>query len=389
MSSRGAVRIKIGAAEAGQKVLAFLQRNLKNSKTGVPLPGALLHKLVRSGQVRVNSSRVKAFQILKEGDELRIPPLGGVSAPWDFDGQVEAEASLTPAALPGPLLGPAPEFEPEFGPEFELGSGAASSVCLQVEKERQGSGQGLAQCLQHACPKLTVLAETEDYLAVCKPAGLPVHGGTKQEVSLIGMVHACAGAALRFKPTLAHRLDKGTSGVLLIAKNYAFLRRVQDALQHGQTRKDYLVWVSGNWPIAEISRLEDFLEKRQGADYSRMEKVEVVQQNASDAEGPNSGAFCSCLAKPLLKTDAATLLHVQLLTGRTHQIRVQLASRGHPVVGDLKYGGPKCEQGMLLHAWRFALPGTADKEQDSATELVFEALPPWTGPFAVPAGQVL
>lgn len=365
MSSRGAVRIKIGEAEAGQKVLAFLQRNLKNSKTGTPLPGALLHKLIRSGQVRINSARVKPFQILAEGDELRVPPLGGVSAPWDFDPTPEA----------GPEKRDWPVEQGEGGPEF--------STVFQAKNKGQQSSmptRSLAQCLQKSCPELAVLAETEDYLAVCKPAGLPVHGGTRQEVSLIGLVHDCASAALRFKPTLAHRLDKGTSGVLLIAKNYAFLRRVQEALQSGQSRKDYLAWVSGNWPFDDERRLEDFLEKRQSADYSRMEKVEVAEPGNPKVQGAGSAAFCSCIARPLLKTDFATLLHVQLLTGRTHQIRVQLASRGHAIVGDIKYGGPKCEQGMLLHAWRFVLPGTG---QDSPPDLLFEALPPWASPFAL------
>jgi 23S rRNA pseudouridine955/2504/2580 synthase len=90
------------------------------------------------------------------------------------------------------------------------------------------------------------------------------------------------------------------------------------------------------------------------------------------------GRHAACTVTPLRRGDAASLLLVRLHTGRTHQIRVQLAERGHPIMGDRKYGGLACDQGMLLHAVRLTLP---DGEQ-------FTALPDWTGRWAVGAEEL-
>ena len=315
-----------------------------------------------------------------------------------------------------------------------------------------------------------------------KPAGLPVHPGSRQPDSLISWVHACAPTGQTFLPTLAHRLDKATSGVLLIAKSYRFLRAVQDGLagNSGQeTKKEYLAWVQGVWgeqslprlpqqkagPSDEISKntdkelpaktfnhaygqnfnelpfndpnlserdfsnpdssgpnsnnpdssnpdfnklngslpkasspgwqlLEDWLEKRQGENGSFMERVESVSmpktRNANEPDISHA-AHSLCRVKAIGSNKYATLLRIELLTGRTHQIRVQLASRGHPIIGDRKYGGPACKQGMLLHSFRFCLPNwpnympdhTPGHTPDQTTELIFECLPNWQAPYEV------
>jgi 23S rRNA pseudouridine955/2504/2580 synthase len=89
---------------------------------------------------------------------------------------------------------------------------------------------------------------------------------------------------------------------------------------------------------------------------------------------------------PVLRTGKTTLLAIRLHTGRTHQIRVQLSGRGFPILGDRKYGGPACPQGMLLHAWKLVLPGLApesDRPEDFATDQAFTCLPEWTAPFTI------
>ncbi len=342
MSGR-AVKIYIEPAESGQKILSFLQNNLRNKTTGTPLPAALLHRLIRSGQVRVNSSRIKPFHRLSEGDEVRIPPLSGVVSPWDFVCQEAENISCEDAA--------------EYNQTGMLGSS-----------------------LKKKYPYISILDESADYLVLCKPAGLPVHKGTHHDNSLIDFIHDCAGNTCRFKPTLVHRLDKATSGILLVAKNYSFLRKAQDALQKGLTVKEYLAWTFGKYHLAEWTFFEDFLEKRETSTFSRMEKVEVIE-NEEDVSGKKStfsSHYCCCKARSVIERDSETLLHIHLITGRTHQIRVQLSSRGHPIIGDTKYGGLNCHQGMLLHAFRFTLPGEGS----------WQVLPSWRNNFKVDPKQI-
>ena len=310
--------ITIDESQAGQKLIAFLQRNLRNSSTGVPLPQSLLHRLIRSGQIRIDKGRVKPGHVLAADEELRLPPLDGVSM--------------------------------SFQPESLL--------------REHAQPHGISGCVREKCPQLGVVAETEDYIVLNKPGGLPVHGGSRHEFSVIGYVGECWGRQSGFAPTLAHRLDKDTSGILLIAKTYRFLRQVQDALRDGESEKFYLAWVRGKWPHPETVLLEDHLLKK--ADAKGGEKVSAAHAG--------EGSFCQSRVTPLRCNGEATLLRIELITGRTHQIRVQLASRGHPIAGDLKYGGSACGQGMLLHSFFFSLPKAG---------LEFSVRPGWSGLFAV------
>lgn len=341
--SNKVVHIKIGELEAGQKLLAYLKRNLKNETTGAPLPQTLLHKLVRSGQIRVNSGRVQPYYALKPGDELRIPPLARVSMP------------VRDTANPG------------TGAQTDNG-----------EKHRSVEADYMiSPCLSEKYPDLQVIAESADYLALCKPAGLPVHGGTRHTDSVISRVMECAGQKCAFKPTLAHRLDKATSGVLLVAKSYKFLRTVQDSLANSAAHKIYLAWVKGAWVEPEGCLLEDYLVKRKSGQTQQIERVEVTQgpKFSSSSSNAEQGAYCVSRVTVIGENATASLLKIELLTGRTHQIRVQLSSRGFAIIGDHKYGGIGSAQGMLLHSWRFVLPGFED--------VSFEALPAWHGKYKV------
>lgn len=205
---------------------------------------------------------------------------------------------------------------------------------------------------------LAVAFEDENILAVAKPAGLAVHGGDKIDDSVAARIKALHPEA-DFTPTLAHRLDRDTSGLLLAAKNYETLRELNDLFASGGVGKLYLAWVRGVWPEQGETTLSDRLEKS-GA--PGREKVR-----------PGSGKTALARVVRLLATDRHSLMAVRLLTGRTHQIRVQLASRGHPVVGDRKYGeGQRCGP-MRLHCFALRMKNRT-----------LDLAPPWTGKWEAP-----
>ena len=287
----------VTAQEAGQKLLQYLCRRLSGE-----VPQAALQRFIRTGQVRVDGRRTKPFARLAPGQTVRMPPY----APGE------------PGTTPPP--------------------------------DRTGTPPP---------PGLDILHEDADLLVVVKPAGLPVHPGSGHVTDLTSLLRARDPDA-PFAPTPAHRLDRDTTGVLLVAKSYRRLRAIHEAMETGATVKDYLAWVQGRWLLGEVNEwvvLRDRLAKAGEPGHERMHPGET-------------GKEAVCKARLLLSTGEASLLEVRLETGRTHQIRAQLGSRGHPVIGDAKYGGGTPP--LFLHAWRMILPGAA-----------FCVPPPWPGPWAV------
>lgn len=318
----------VSEAESGQKLLQFLQRRLN-------LPPALLHRWVRTGQIRINGGRCKAFARVHSADVIRLPP---------FALKMAAQSNGTAASAPenftsGPL------------------------ISEQITPSAAGSSASF--------PSLPLLVGTEGAIwAFLKPAGLPTHPGTGHSDSLATRLAAhYAGAA--FKPTPVHRLDKDTSGILLVAASFEALRDMQQAMRERAVIKEYVAWVRGRWPFGEARLLRHQLRKSFEHGYEKMRAVEN-----SDPQGQAREAVC--VAKPLRVQEHESLLLIRLFTGRTHQIRVQLASLGHPVLGDAKYGQP--EYGavmgrMYLHALRIQLPKSR----------VFSCLPDWPGERALHA----
>lgn len=288
----------VQAVESGQKLLQLLQRRLD-------LPQGLLHRWIRTGQVRLNGGRAKPFAIVAVGDMVRLPPFAQGMA----GRRKESESAPVAAALP-PLVG------------------------------RSG-----------------------DIWAFNKPSGLPTQPGTGHEDSVAGRL-AAFYAGQPYIPTPIHRLDKDTSGILLVAGSFAALSAMTFALRRHELHKEYLAWVSGSWPHAE-RRLTHWLCKANMGTGERMRVSDV----------PGEGMEASLSVQPLSCGPERSLLLIRLHTGRTHQIRAQLAHMGHPVLGDGKYGTPGSSPRLMLHALRVILPGGE----------VFACLPEWREPFAVSA----
>lgn len=330
----------VTAAEAGQKLVQYLHR-----RCGAPQ--SAIQRWVRTGQVRINGGRCKPFDRVAEGDVVRVPPfaLGG-----------------------GDTV-----------PDAPSGSGSARTP------GKGGGGEHVPAAPQALPAPLPVVGRAEGLLVLLKPAGLAVQPGTGHDDCVTARL-AAQHAGADFLPTPAHRLDRDTSGLLLVATSYARLRSLSDAFAAREGLvKEYLAWVAGRWPHEDARTLRDRLEKQGEPGRQKVRRVAPAGLGGDAARDvphatpdapPDAGDAArdaACTVTPLRRGDAASLLLVRLHTGRTHQIRVQLAGRGHPIIGDRKYGGPACGLGMLLHAVRLALPGGER----------FTALPDWDGRWTV------
>ena len=257
------------------------------------VPKTHVYRIIRSGEVRVNKGRATADQRVVAGDLIRVPPVR-ISA------QVAAKAD-SPA--------PAREFP--------------------------------------------VLMEDESLIAIDKPAGVAVHGGSGVSFGVIEQLRRARPASLNLE--LVHRLDRETSGVLLVAKKRSALKHLQDQFRDRETGKTYLALVLGLWPSNKKvidSPLHKYIVEKGDGEGER--RVKVVGK-----DDPN-GMRSITLARVARTVGPYTLLEVTIKTGRTHQIRVHLASQGHPIAGDDKYGDFEQNKQlqkiglkrMFLHAWQ-------------------------------------
>jgi len=264
------------------------------------VPKTHVYRIIRSGEVRVNKGRAAADTRVEIGDVVRLPPVR-IS-------EKAAEKQEKPA--------PAREFP--------------------------------------------LVYEDEHLLAIDKPAGVAVHGGSGVSFGVIEQLRQARPAAKFLE--LVHRLDRETSGILLVAKKRSALTKLQDQFRDRETGKTYLALVEGAWPASK--KVIDLpLHKYLLADGER--RVKVVGKDDPD------GMRSVTLVKVQENLPGFSLLEVTIKTGRTHQIRVHLASQGHPIAGDDKYGDFERnkalqKQGlkrMFLHAWRLQFDHPASGER--------------------------
>jgi 23S rRNA pseudouridine955/2504/2580 synthase len=206
-----------------------------------------------------------------------------------------------------------------------------------------------------------ILFEDDFLLAIDKPAGVAVHGGSGVSFGIIEQLRMARPEADFLE--LVHRLDRETSGILLIAKRRMALKLLQEQFRERETDKVYLALVSGNWP-ANQRVIDKALHKYLLPNGER--RVKIVANDHPDAMRSVTlvKVKTPIPANPLAPSTPFTLLEVTIKTGRTHQIRVHLAGEGHPIAGDDKYGdfelnkalqrssaGASSLKRMFLHAW--------------------------------------
>ncbi|MDO4261864.1 MAG: RluA family pseudouridine synthase [Eubacteriales bacterium] len=226
--------------------------------------------------------------------------------------------------------------------------------------------------------RLSILYEDDHVLLVCKPVGMLTQKAAPGDVSLNEYVLGYLAesgqwdpGAQAFRPSICNRLDRNTSGIVVCGKSMAGLQQMSALLKDRSLHKDYLCLIAG--AMEESRRLEGWLWKDPSEN-----RVQILDGPAQDA------SRIVTEYEPLRMSEEATLLRVRLITGKSHQIRAHLASTGHPIIGDPKYGDPKLNlryrrefglNAQLLHAWRLEFPDM-EPPLEALSGRRFEAEPP-------------
>lgn len=297
------------------------------------VPKTHVYRIIRSGEVRVNKGRASADTRVQSGDAIRLPPVRTAPEPTE-----EAIRAVPPREFPA-------------------------------------------------------LYEDDFLLAIDKPAGTAVHGGSGVSFGVIEQLRRARPEA-RFLE-LVHRLDRDTSGILLVAKKRSALTKLQDQFRERVTDKTYLALVNGAWP-ARQKVLDQPLRKYLLPDGER--RVKVTTADDPDAMRALTLVKVRSTAPPRQEKGlpAMSLLEVTIRTGRTHQIRVHLSAGGHGIAGDDKYGDfelnhrlQKAGLGrMFLHAWRLQFDHPATGERVALQAELPPELAVWA-PSSNPAARVL
>jgi len=251
------------------------------------VPRSLIYRICRTGEVRVNGRRAKPDQRLVAGDEVRIPPV-----------RVAERGESAPP------------------PDTQMNRVEAA-----------------------------IIHEDREFLVIDKPAGVASHGGSGVSFGAIELLRA---ARPRDTLELAHRLDRDTSGVLVLTRKRSALTALQAAIREGRVEKRYMALIEGALPKARLT-VDAPLRKSVLQGGERMVRV--------DPEGKESRSHFSEIERYV----GASLVEVALETGRTHQIRVHAQHLGQPLAGDEKYGDREFNKAMrdiglkrlFLHAARF------------------------------------
>ena len=291
----GVQQVTVGPEEGEQRLDRWLKRQFPQITQG------LIEKSCRKGEIRVDGGRVKASTRVLPGQRVRIPPLP------------EEEAALAPA------------------------------------KPRMTASD--AEMIQDA-----VIWKDQHVIALNKPAGLPSQGGSGQGARHVDGLTEALMFGYKERPVLVHRLDKDTSGVMLLARTPRVARRLAEAFRHRATRKIYWALVAGV-PQPAMGTIRYGLVKA-GA-RGQGEKMRCIHPDeVAQVEGAKRALTDYALLERL--GGRATWVALSPITGRTHQLRAHMAEIGHPIIGDGKYGGSAQEN--LGDGWGAGIGGSVSRK---------------------------
>ena len=299
--------LTVGTNEAGQRLDKLLSKYLDQA------PKGFIYKMLRKKNITLNGKKCDGAQQLKEGDEIRL------------------------------FL--------------------AEETIEKFSKNRQDF-RAESAVSREAVP-LSVVYEDSHILLLNKPAGLLSQKAEKGDISMTELVisylldsgQLSPDALKTFRPSVCNRLDRNTSGLIAAGKTLAGLQMLSKAFKERTIQKYYLCVVAGD--LRESRSVQGYLKKD-----GETNRVQISRQ-----ETPGS-SFIATSYVPLKGNGRFTLLQVELLTGKTHQIRAHLASLGHPIAGDYKYGISALNQELkkryavtsqLLHSWKLIMPAALDE----------------------------
>jgi 23S rRNA pseudouridine955/2504/2580 synthase len=293
------------------------------------VPNSLTQKLLRTGQIRVNGGRAKPDRRLETGDEVKIRRLAEI-------GREDAAKSSAEPSMRPPL--------------------------------------GLSKADRQFIESL-ILFEDDELLVLNKPYGIAVQGGTKTKRHIDGML---AGMEDRFgdRPRLVHRLDRDTSGVLLVAKTRAAASRYGRLFQTRSVQKIYWALTKGI-PKPAQGKVDAALVKASGPDGDRVRKARPGEQDTAQSAITHYAVIEQAGAK-------LAWISLKPVTGRQHQLRAHMAIIGAPIVGDQKYEGDKnlpvtgLDMKLHLHARRLILPREQGEALDVSAPLPDHMLASWS-----------
>ena len=382
--------INVSTNEAGQRLDKLLRKYLKNANT------SFIYKMLRKKNIVLNDKKAEGKEILNLGDSVKMyfsedtfatmtgrTGQNSGSAETNRAAAASASAQTASAGKSSAQMHLNRSSAGKSSPQMHLNGSSAGKNSAQMRRGAS-SGNSSERRDQRAFDveefRKHIVYEDENLLVLNKPAGWLSQSDTSglPSVNELCLQYLMATGALTeaqlqtFKPGIANRLDRNTSGLILFGKTLPALQALAGLLRDRTMEKYYLAIVCGD--IDHAQRIDGYLAKDE-----RTNRVEIRPQPFPDAVEIHTAY------EPLKRSADYTVLKVHLITGKTHQIRAHLRAIGHPIIGDPKYGRKDANayyrshggvKSQLLHAWELHFPETLDGPLRNLAGQTITAEPP-------------